>query len=55
MRQTTLSLLARIEARAWQDAEDWTLELAWRHAAARISGWASMKAELLPSKTRKKK
>jgi hypothetical protein len=42
-----LALLARLEARCWADAKNASLVAAWRHAAARVSGNLSMKAEIL--------
>lgn len=46
----TLALLARLEARCWADATNASLVVTWRHAAARVSGNLSMKAELLSGK-----
>jgi hypothetical protein len=43
----TIALLARLEARCWADAINASLVAPWRHAAARVSGNLSMKAELL--------
>jgi hypothetical protein len=46
-KKRTLALLARLEARCWADAKNESLVTTWRHAAARVSGNLSMKAELL--------
>jgi len=46
-KKRTLALLARLEARCWDDANNYALVDTWRLAAARVSGNLNMKAELL--------